>query len=291
MFRSRSMTAAACALLLGGVFCATAVASSALIATHGLTVTPDSPKGTPANPVEIGNRNYSGLTQNYPDQELDSALTDSLAELAPDTFTDAHFGPPPEGGGAPTATWLYLTVPDIGGPETESLFTWQADLLAGAIADRIGGSAPLAGMTLSESSAAGQPVQLTGGALGAVVREQYFPLQDSSDAVITQHVQDVLTGYQLRPLEIEILRPLGAAVLIRAEAPTKEQLQGISTALLSDLGGTPAVLEGVYVELSLPSGEVVFVSGGSKRVGGGFVRFAPGYDELMGITHGSLPTK
>lgn len=207
--------------------------------------------------------------------------------------SDLHLGVP-EAGSDRTGTWMYATVraPATAGQAVPGM--WEAELAQGALgellpgkdASDIGGT--IVGSTIMLDTGSGTAEQI-GGGTGDVAPGQNFRAQAThqTDAQITGSIDATLARFGLTSLGIRVLRPLGPAPSVVAQVADPATLAGRWAELLQALNNGD--YEGLYLELLSRSGSVLVRSYSALRMGANGVWFAPGMDDLLGITHPHIP--
>jgi hypothetical protein len=190
---------------------------------------------------------------------------------------------------------LVFTVPRRTGRSSDLSFRagWEADVIAAALAER--------------QREAGEPtvrfVRYDGGPRRWLQYEQVTPrgpsgpvyggarptspgLWRDADLVIEQQVQQTLVSYGLTGVRVQVLRPLGPAVAVRAVAPRGKPAFTFDELIPAFCDGG---WDGCYLRIESPRGRMLAQWEISHRLRGGGVRFAPGQDERFGINHGGVP--
>ncbi len=167
---------------------------------------------------------------------------------------------------------------------------WEADLAEGVVAEQSATSSNLrdavAGSTFIAVLPDGKSLGRIGGGMGDVARGQVFDHQP--DAVIRASIERQLARHGLKPLSIEILHPLDAAVAVvaRADDGSDDQLAEQFTELADDLFGSPPRYEGWYLELDTANGDPIARVSASFRTGSGRTWINPRFEGLVKIVHG-----
>lgn len=177
---------------------------------------------------------------------------------------------------------------------SELLPFWQANLAQGAIADQLVGDETnlanvISGATIRLQDTRSRASEILPSDAGDVQTGQVFTAQHekTSDAEIVSDVESAVAKFGLKP-QTRVLRPLGPAVLIVATMDDISGMRGNFHSLLQALQGERGNYEGIYIEIIGPEGALLARSANAYRTGGGAVWFAPGYDQVFGIAHGSL---
>jgi hypothetical protein len=167
----------------------------------------------------------------------------------------AQVSPQPSDGSFPNGVWLHIEVAS----ENQMEGQWEATLLAGAVADRTAGSGFLASVIKGYivdyipsdgSEPTGQPTNELD-----VAGERFRPPGD--DNTIKRVTADTLARFGARPVSIEVLHPLDAALKVVATIATPEAMNRRLGQLQTALIGTPTQYEGVYLEVRLPDGSPI----------------------------------
>jgi hypothetical protein len=124
------------------------------------------------------------------------------------------------------------------------------------------------------------------GNLGFVATGQEFSDANLSDADLISRTKATLASFGLSALDVQILRPLGAAMFIRVSRPDSEDPQWTIDELLDAIGGTPRTLEGLCLEIDSTSGKPLLAGAAAYRTGLGSLWFTDGQDERFNALHG-----
>jgi hypothetical protein len=222
--------------------------------------------------------------------DVDTALQETIHGLDADLFSNIRVGAPPQSALGSSALWLHARVAPAIVPHDLS-GAWEAELAAGAVADRCAGdNISLHGVMTGVSVHTAGPHGDDGGGFGDARAGQIFGAQGSgeSDQAIVDRVEGVLTAYGLTPRQVRVLHPLGPAVQVVATVDDVHALDGKLNDLTTALEGRygDQLYEGLYLQIDQTDGTPLLRSYGSGRSAGGGVWFAPGLDSLWGINHG-----
>lgn len=124
------------------------------------------------------------------------------------------------------------------------------------------------------------------GNLGFVATDQHFSDSDLQDAEIIRRTNAVLDSFGLTVLEVRVLRPLGADLVVRASIPDGEDPDWTIDELLDAIGSNPRTVEGLYLEIDSTEGLPLLVSGSAYRTGLGIYWFTDGQDVRFNALHG-----
>lgn len=117
----------------------------------------------------------------------------------------------------------------------------------------------------------------------------YSPLghryNSPSDADLVAQVRAVADKYGLTVTAVQVLHPLDSALAVTFAVPNGP-VDWNWGQLSTDLAGSPADIEGLYLQLDSPAGQPLFRSAFANRSQGGTGWFAPGQDERFGFNHG-----
>ncbi len=190
------------------------------------------------------------------------------------------------GTGAP---WLTVGVEGVDPNSTESY--WLGALAQGAVADLMRSGAP----TTQAVIGGGQVVGLdnSGRQVSSVLGSGYVAggqqFASPSDVVLRAHIYDVASKFGLEVRTLTLVHPLNSAILVSFTIPDSATVSWTIDELRAALEGSPKTLEGVFIQLYSPSGELLLSAGVAYRSGLGDLSFAPGQDARFGAVHGHLP--
>jgi hypothetical protein len=271
--------------------------AGALAGAGGLAIAVLNDPPPPETPRPLGAPlNYGGAIEPLgPGVSLDDAINRATISSGVEDIRVVN-GP----GGQPfsSASWLEIEVSteSLSGPG-EALVTWKAALAQGAVADlhrttEASTNAVVGGSDIEVTLPSGRQVTLDGSA-GFAAAGQTFDddIADPSPAAIADRVREETAEFGLVDVSVEVLQPIGPAVLIHATMPANDSEAPIDWTmddLRNAISGTPAGFEGVYIEIASPNGAPVVASGVAYRTGVGVVWFAPGQDDRFGLVHGAL---
>jgi hypothetical protein len=220
----------------------------------------------------------------------DQATQRVLRGLGDPSVTSATVGIPALSSGQ-SGRWLTVTIDSEQGGGIKQV--WLAQMVQGAVEDlmrthEVTTSQVLQGARLVDRDESGHRV-VTELGYGAVVGGQVFGCP--SDDALRQQVAAAADRYGLTVDSVQVLHPLGSALVVRMTVPDGP-LDGWSLVSLENaIEGSTAPkshpnVEGLYLELRSPSGEPVVTSSYAFRIPGGGGWSAPGQDERFGINHG-----
>lgn len=215
-----------------------------------------------------------------------AALQDVMSSFRGGAVVSARVGEAPPDSGAGTLPWLYAIVQVPGmenGLDIEPM--WEADLLEGALVDRVGSSQNVrddfGGATFSAVLPNGSVVPNASGGLGDVVRDQEF--STASDADVKSSVAQALNEAGLTLLETMVLHPWGSAPAVIASASNLPAAASGFVPLVKALFGNPPHYEGYYLELrSSATGDAFVRASASFRTGAGRFWVDPKWADLVG---------
>lgn len=189
------------------------------------------------------------------------------------------------GTGAP---WSTVNVGDMDPNSTES--QWLGALAQGAVADLMSSDAPttqkvVGGGQVVGLDSTGHQVSIDLGS-GSVAGGQQF--DSPSDDVLRSHIYDVASKFGLAVRSLTILHPLDSAILVSFMVPDSATVPWTIDMLRVALEGSPKTLEGSFIQLYSPSGDLLLSAGVAYRSGLGDLSFAPGQDGRFGALHGQL---
>jgi len=125
-----------------------------------------------------------------------------------------------------------------------------------------------------------------GGGTGTGTWMGDFPDRDA--ASVGAQVRTAAGRFGLEVTEVEVLHPIGAAVMVTVRVPDPAAVDWTIDELRAAIEGTPRAYEGTLIEIDSAAGVPLLVSGAAWRVGAGSLWFAEGQDEVFGATHGYL---
>ncbi len=240
-----------------------------------------SPKGTPGAFATHLDRPIEGLSM----QEAIDRVTGEGAGLTlvskVSVSADATTGPP--------ALEIHV---QSSGDDHNTRARWEAALAQGAIAELARTDASqesnrdvidVADVVLDTKSG---PVTLTGGS-GSVRLGQIFGAESAAmtDEDLIAHVDEALSGYQLRSLETTVVHPLGAALVVVVEVPDGAAVTWTLNELERSLVGKDPLVEGLFVELRDSHGSSLVRHGIAYRPSASTMSFAKGQDQRFGVIH------
>ncbi len=259
----------------------------ALSASGSNSAPPSPPFPASGDPMNYGGTvdvRGEGLSPN-------EAISSVLAAKGMEAVTDAEVVPAPADAKT-NVPWLNVGVntESLEGPNTVKT-TWLAEIAQGAIAelmhtDEVSTNEVIGGSTIQAATARGE-VPLDGGT-GYVATGETFSSTDS-DSDIIQNVTKVLQDFQLQPMDVEVLHPLGVAISVRARIGDKTDPKWTIDELRDALTDTPRAYEGIYLEVDSADGDPLLASGVPYRTGVGGLWFAPGQDERFGAVYAHAP--
>lgn len=109
---------------------------------------------------------------------------------------------------------------------------------------------------------------------------------DRDAATVGAEVRKAAGRFGLEVTEVEVLHPIGAAVVVTVRVPDAAAVDWTIDELRAAIEGTPRAYEGTLIEIDSAAGVPLLVSGVAWRVGAGSLWFAEGQDEVFGATHG-----
>jgi hypothetical protein len=225
----------------------------------------------------------SQIDPNGPGETSSAAIADVTAALSDAGVVSAAIVPTMQGA-ATDAPGVSITVKSDAGDGVWPL--WLGDLAQGAIADRMRTDQQTTNQVISAGEIVdtndGKPLT-TGLGSGSVRAGQVF--SSPSDAELTDRVNQVAQRFGLKVESAEVLHPMDSAVAVTFVVPdgvvdwTIDQLRAA-------VQGDPQSIEGFYLELRGPSGDLLLQDAGASRIGAGNLWFAPGQDERFSAVHG-----
>jgi hypothetical protein len=225
-----------------------------------------------------------------------TALELARVRLAGSTITQSSLGAPPAGppsrerAGVP---WLYVTVKVPGLADAVDIKSvWEADLLEGAVVELSADSAnlhdALGGATFKAKLPSGEVTDDVGAGMGDVARGQQFARAQASVEEIRSDLSTTLAGFDLEPVSIQVLHPLGAAPAVIATSADPAQTARQYNRLVKALFGRTPVYEGYYLELRTPAGVGFVRASASFRTGAGRCWISSSYRPITTLVCGVL---
>ena len=174
----------------------------------------------------------------------------------------------------------------------QTALTWEAAIAQGAIGelmhtDQARMSEVLLPGSVSVHVPSGESLSLDPLSIGAVAPAQVFASSrdGATDTELSEQAARNLEKFGLKPQVIEIRRPLGAALVVKASLADDSTIDWTLDDLRAALWGPTHEYEGILIELMSPSGESRLVAGSSYRTGLDALWFAPGQDARFGARH------
>ncbi len=215
--------------------------------------------------------------------DLQASLDTVLSNTTFDSIASAHFAPGPAGA---RGQWLYVdvNVPSIeDGQATRA--QWEANALFGAVAERSATGPSLAdalgGVTVVHLLPDGSSQEDSYG-IGEMAAGQSFESNTIEDDALVDHATNVLTGFDLAPVSVDVVRPLDGALAVTATISSPDSFNSRLYELIAALTNDYIRYEAYYVELQLPDGQPIAKVGGAVRVGVGIQWVQPGFEVDLG---------
>lgn len=271
--------------LAGVVLGAAAGIAGIAVAQNGDSGPPEEPPPWASTASGGSPIQFSGDRQDVgPGLSADEAIARALGNLGDSSVTSASvIDAPADSGG--TGPWLSVKIDSDQGDGVKQ--GWLAMLVQGAVDDLMrtdenSTREVLDGAQLVDHDGSGKQV-ITYLGHGDVVGGQLF--HSPSDDLLRQQVTEAAEKFGLKVESIQMLHPLETAVVVTMEVPDGEVDWTISELDDAIEGSTPNI-EGRYLELYSPSGELLVQDGFAFRTPGGISWFAPGQDDRFGFSHG-----
>jgi hypothetical protein len=102
---------------------------------------------------------------------------------------------------------------------------------------------------------------------------------------LEERVSEVASELGIQVASVRVLTPLDSALAVTVKVPPGPVSWSVNE-LIADLQGSPADVEGVYVEIQSEAGDPLVRPSAAKRLGGGGLWFAHGQAERFGANHG-----
>jgi hypothetical protein len=163
---------------------------------------------------------------------------------------------------------------------------WLGEMVVGAVGELMRTdqkmlSEVLAGEILDRTSNGQVVTTALGSGYVRLGRDYHSP----SDADLRERVTSVANKYGVRLSSLQVLHPLDSALAVTFAVPDGP-VDWTHDDLSNDLAGSPADIEGIFLQLDSPTGRPLFRSAFAYRFNGGIGWFAPGQDERFGFNHG-----
>jgi len=255
----------------------------------GLAGTPSTPTDLPAaNPVSY----VPVVANDRAPVSADEALTDTMAGMKGSSVIGAKLSAPDQQDYRANAKWFDATVAVASSdPAALGPGIWQANLIQGAVAERIATTGNLAD-GISGSDVNGQLPDATivkdiSDGAGDVAAGQRFTSPYQTDADIQQSVEGIVEKAGFTPLEVRVFHPFDTAVSVVFQADDPTAASGSLQQLLTAIEGDTYPYEGVYLEVRIPDGTVLGEESIALRTGAGRQWSNPEYPEFnSGVLHG-----
>ena len=268
---------------------AVAVVLSGCGAAHqNPTATDPTSPGSPPHAATASGKpiQFSASRQDVgPGLSADQATQQVLGGLGDPSVTSATVATPALSSGE-SGHWLTVTIDSDQADGVKQ--SWLAQMVQGAVEDLMRTHEPttsqvLQGAKLVDRDGSGHRV-VTDLGYGAVVGGQVF--DSPSDAALRQQVATAAQKYGLTVDSIQVLHPLDSALAVTMTVPDGS-LDGWGLDSLQNAieGGTVPDVEGLYLELRSPSGQIIVKSSMAFRIPGGGGWSAQGQDGRFGINH------
>lgn len=277
-------------VVIAGVALGTAVGVGGIaVAQNGTSDAPEPPPSA-STAIDKPLQFSASLQETGPGMSADQATAQVLKTLGDPSVTSAEVTTAPADSGE-SGNWLTVSISSDQPRAIEQ--QWLAELVQGAVDDlmRTNEAATkdvLSGGEVVDQDSSGQQVTTPLGH-GGVVGGQVFG--SPSDDALRQQVQAAADKYGLAVDSVRVLHPLESALAVTVTVPNGPIDGWDAPSLEHALEGAvkpnfqPNV-EGLYLELQSPSGEVLLKSSYAFRVPMGSGWAADGQDERFGIDLG-----
>lgn len=202
-----------------------------------------------------------------------AALADVLGRVHPSQLERAELTAPPLEAQRGVLPWFHAVIDVPGTTAGEDVAPlWVADLIQGAVAERVGASSDLrddfGGSSFDVRLPDGKLIPDYGGGMGDITRGQEF--SNSSDATIASNIDAAAAKYGLRVQSLNIYRADTAApaVVTSTDNPASAaaNLSNIEAAMFGD----PPTYEGYYIEIRSGAEAIVRASAAFRTGAGRF---------------------
>lgn len=227
----------------------------------------------------------SGYDKIGPGLNANDAVTAVLSGVKETPVRFAKLVPAPAD--SPTrANFVSVGIDDGQGDDPKVL--WLGQIVQGAVADlmrtdQIVTSQVVGGGQYVEANGSGKPVSL---GTGSAVAGQRF--DSPGDEILAGRVRSVADRFGLKVRSIQVVHPLESALIIELTVPPGEINWSVSD-LREAITGTPASVEGYYLEFQDPAGDRLLAISSAYRVAGGQTWFAPGQGVRFGVADHAMP--
>lgn len=220
------------------------------------------------------------------------SAADVLASVAqranPSHLVAASLGAPPQVPGVRSGAWLHFVVAIPAEGEQTSRPQWEADLVEGAVAERLAngslGAGPVVGSTTDWRLPDGSILPNMSDGMGDIVPGQNF--STATDAAIKADLTAELNSANLTPISIDVLHIDQAAPAVVAQTTDPSAAAKAASTTIRDLfGQNPAKYEGYYFEIRDPSGHPVLSQSASFRSGIGRSWTDPSLADVSSLDH------
>jgi hypothetical protein len=166
---------------------------------------------------------------------------------------------------------------------------WDADVAQGALAASLDSgqsdlSDVIVGSDVTGLLPSGDTVDLQG-STGSSPASQQFTGSQLTDSEISEQLGNVAKSFGMTVLNEQVYRLPDAAVAVRLSTSSVAAVRRTLPGLLAAVRGTPDKFAGLYVELDLPSGEVIARLASSPRTGTTRTWIRPSAASELGMLH------
>lgn len=268
---------------------AAVVAATALAGMHRRAHAASSTNGV--TPIQFAGSTATAAATPMP---AAAALAAVQKQLGPTAVSTADITPAPLDSQRGALPWLHAVV-DVpattDGQDVEPI--WEAELLEGAVAERVGSSSDIrdgfGGATIDVRLPDGKTIPDYGGGLGDVVRGQQF--SNPSDAQIRGAAKSAAAQFSLRIDSVRVFRaaaPAPAVVVTAADpASAAANLKNIESAMFGD----PPSYEGYYLAVNDTAGAPVIRASAAFRTGAGQFWIRPDLADQSSVKSLGIPPR
>jgi hypothetical protein len=199
----------------------------------------------------------------------------------------AETPPPPHSG---NGTWLHFVVNAAAADERSLHAQWQANLVAGAVADALVRShtgAPVSGTTIDIRLPDGTVLPEQGGGMGDIARGQQFSQTSDNDlrTAIERRLEN--TGLNLVRFGVAHVEQPAPDVVVQTNDPqaTARSANSLIASLFLTTHREPRY-EGYYFAVLDSTGSPVLIQTTSFRTGDGSLWYSPSVASVISLVHG-----
>lgn len=221
----------------------------------------------------------------------DLAVTEAservLATLGAPEVVDIHPDFIPSPGNENRPTLVVEVWPGPRSPAARGRLGWIGQLAGYAVAAL--SSSGIDGVRVVEVLPSGDTRELAGDNISQVEAGQVFASEGRSDVEVVADVTAAVEDFGLVVDSVEVLHPIAPAVDVVAVLPDGVEVDWTLTDLMVAVNGETAAYEGLAIEIDAADGSPLIVSTQTERRRSGGAWWAPGQDEVFGLTILGVP--